>query len=109
VSIEPGTREETSVQLRCSVTDTGIGIPPENQSSIFEPFLQGDASSTRKFGGLGIGLSIASRVVQMMGGSIHVESSPGGGSTFSFAITCAIDPAVQIADAENILTSGLIK
>jgi|GEM_PF-2312895 len=105
VSIAPGTREETSVQLRCSVTDTGIGIPPENQSSIFEPFLQGDSSSTRKFGGLGIGLSIASRVVQMMGGSIHVESSPGGGSTFRFAITCAIDPAVQIADAENILTS----
>jgi len=105
VSIAPGTREETSVQLRCSVIDTGIGIPPENQSSIFEPFLQGDSSSTRKFGGLGIGLSIASRVVQMMGGSIHVESSPGGGSTFRFAITCAIDPAVQIADAENIITS----
>jgi signal transduction histidine kinase len=91
VRIEPGARDETSVQLCCSVTDTGIGIAPEKQLSIFEPFVQGDASNSRKFGGLGIGLSIACRLVQMMGGSIKVESSPGGGSKFSFVVGCGIE------------------
>lgn len=88
--LEPGTWDQTSVQLRCSVSDTGIGIPPEKQASIFKPFVQADSSSTCEFGGLGIGLSIASRLVQMMGGIIHVESSSGGGSTFSFVVTCGI-------------------
>jgi signal transduction histidine kinase len=90
--IEDGPREGASVQLRCSVTDTGIGISLAKQSDIFEPFIQVDTSSTRKIGGLGIGLSIASRLVQMMGGAIMVESTPGGGSTFSFAVNCAVDP-----------------
>ena len=91
VRIEPGAQDETSVQLLCSVTDTGIGIAPETQSSIFEPFTQADASPTRAFEGLGIGLSIAGRIAQMMGGAIKVESVPGVGSTFSFVVTCGID------------------
>jgi len=90
VRIEPGLRDETSVQLRCSVIDTGVGISPEQHSSIFEPFTQADGSNTRAFGGLGIGLSIASRMVQMMGGAIHVESGSSGGSTFRFAVGCGI-------------------
>ncbi len=92
-SIEPGVRDETSVQLHCSVTDTGVGIPPEKLSCIFEPFTQADSSLTRKYDGFGIGLSIASRMVKMMGSAINVESKPGGGSTFSFVISCGIDRA----------------
>ncbi|MEI6206587.1 MAG: ATP-binding protein [Desulfuromonadales bacterium] len=88
--IEPGLLDETQVQLRCSVTDTGVGIPPEKLSRIFEPFTQADSSSTRKFDGLGIGLSIASRIVQMMGGTMNVESASSGGSTFSFTVGCGI-------------------
>jgi len=88
--IEPGEREEQSIQLNFSVTDTGIGVPPEAQSVIFEPFTQADGSSKRAFGGLGIGLAIASRVVQMMGGSILVTDNPGGGSKFSFSVSCGI-------------------
>ena len=88
--IEPGVRDENSIQLNCSVTDTGIGVPPETQSVIFEPFTQADGSSKRAFGGLGIGLSIASRVVQMMGGSILIADNPGGGSRFSFSVSCGI-------------------
>ncbi|MFZ4855224.1 MAG: ATP-binding protein [Desulfuromonadaceae bacterium] len=91
VRIEPGERNETSVQLLCSVTDTGIGITPETHSAIFEPFTRAEASLTRTFGGLGIGLSIAGRIVQLMGGVMRVESIPGVGSTFSFAVTCGID------------------
>jgi len=92
VRVVPGIRDESSVQLCCSVTDTGVGIPPDKLSSVFEPFTQADGSFTRKFGGLGIGLSIASRVVQLLGGSLKVESSPDG-STFSFAVSCGIDEA----------------
>lgn len=101
VSIKPGAQEKASIKLQCSVIDTGIGIPPERLLNIFEPFTQVDGSYSRNFDGLGIGLSIASRMVQMMGGSIHVESSPGGGSKFSFALSCGIDSA----RSQSILTS----
>jgi signal transduction histidine kinase len=89
VHIEAGERDETNVQLCCSVADTGIGVPAEMQTLIFEPFTQGDGSSIRKFGGLGIGLSIASRIAQLMGSPLRIESSPGG-SRFSFAVNCKI-------------------
>ena len=89
--IDPGSRDEKSIQLHCTVSDTGVGIPEEKRSSIFEPFTQVDESRSRTFGGLGIGLSIASRIMQMMGGAIHVESGgPGGGSKFSFYLQCGI-------------------
>jgi len=89
--IDPGTREEKSVQLHCTVSDNGVGIPEEKLSSIFDPFTQVDGSVSRDFGGLGIGLSIASRIMQMMGGAIHVESGgPDGGSKFSFSVLCGI-------------------
>ena len=90
VSIEAGQMDDNTIQLLCSVTDTGIGIPKEKQSLIFEPFTQADGSSKRKFGGLGIGLSIASRILQMMGSTLTVESSPSNGSRFNFAVTCGI-------------------
>src|SRR5262249_157374 len=70
------------VSLSCDVCDTGIGIPPERQESIFAPFEQADTSSTRGHCGVGLGLSIATRLVGLMGGQISVDSTPGQGSTF---------------------------
>ena len=75
--------------LHFSVRDTGVGVPLDKQQSIFEAFSQVDGSTTRKYGGTGLGLTICSRLVEMMGGRIWVESELGEGSTFHFTALLA--------------------
>jgi two-component system sensor histidine kinase/response regulator len=75
-----------AVQLHIRVSDTGIGIPPEKQQLIFESFAQADGSTTRRFGGTGLGLTISRRIVELMGGRMWVESEVGKGSAFHFTV-----------------------
>jgi two-component system, sensor histidine kinase and response regulator len=102
IAIEPSPGSEDTWHF--SVRDTGIGIPAEKQAMIFDAFTQVDGSFTRRFGGTGLGLTIASRLVQMMGGRIWVESHEGQGSTFHFtarlAPVAAADPLPVIGPAE---------
>jgi signal transduction histidine kinase/CheY-like chemotaxis protein len=85
VRVVEKTADET-LTLGFEVRDTGIGIPPEKLERLFKAFSQVDSSTTRKYGGTGLGLAISEQLVRLMGGSIHVESAPGKGSTFFFKI-----------------------
>ena len=91
IHVEPN--EANPAVLQCTVSDTGIGIPSDKIDSIFESFTQVDSSTTRKYGGTGLGLSICKRLVELMGGTISVNSMPGLGSTFSFSAHLPISPA----------------
>lgn len=86
VEVRPQSREDQKFELQFAVRDTGIGIVREKQKLIFEPFAQADGSATRTYGGSGLGLSICSRLLQLMNGSIWLESSEGNGSTFYFSV-----------------------
>jgi signal transduction histidine kinase/CheY-like chemotaxis protein len=81
--------------IRIAVTDTGIGITPEQQSRLFRSFEQAESSTARKFGGTGLGLAISKSIVEMMGGKIWVESEPGKGSTFAFFVELERAPEME--------------
>jgi len=94
LSLRAAADDGGDIRLDFTVWDTGIGIPPDRLAALFQPFVQVDNSTTRKFGGSGLGLSIAKQLTEAMGGKISVASTPGVGSTFSFFIKL---PATQAA------------
>ncbi|HEY7212578.1 MAG TPA: response regulator [Bryobacteraceae bacterium] len=106
LEVNAESRSGSDVLLHFSVRDTGIGISEEKQAHIFEAFTQADGSITRRFGGTGLGLTISSRLVQLMGGRLSVASAPGRGSVFSFSILCPVveqERETSIAPGRDLL------
>ena len=104
IAIEIAERGSSTIDLRFEVRDTGIGMTPGERQRLFQPFTQGDSSTSRRYGGTGLGLSICRRLVQLMGGEIAVDSEPGRGSSFHFTLRLGLqgDPsdATLTQDAE---------
>ena len=94
ISLESRLQGASKVLVRIIVTDSGIGMDEATRARLFEPFMQADSSTTRRFGGTGLGLSIVRRLAQLMGGDIEVESTPGEGSRF--AVTLQLAKVVRV-------------
>ena len=92
--------------VRIAVQDTGLGIAPDQQDRLFERFQQGDASTTRRFGGTGLGLAIVKDLVELMGGTVSVTSTPNEGSCFCVEIPLPLDPAAAQVDLPPALRLG---
>jgi PAS domain S-box-containing protein len=106
VVAEPGIRPD---EITFAIRDTGVGIAPDAQARIFEEFEQADGGTTRRHGGTGLGLAISQRIVERMGGRTAVESAPGSGSTFTFAITLpAADTGATPAPAKPRLDEAVL-
>jgi len=101
VAVRTESRTAGRVKLRFSVADTGIGISPEKHEAIFEAFRQADGSTTRRFGGTGLGLTISASLVRLMGGRLWVESAPDAGSTFHFTVTLDVTAVPDAPPVES--------
>ncbi len=105
VEVTETSRSNRHIVLHFSVRDTGIGIPPDKQSAVFEAFTQADASTTRRFGGTGLGLAISSQLVRMMNGEIWLDSAVGSGTTFHFTAEFEIasdQPAANSSERSSL-------
>jgi CheY-like chemotaxis protein len=107
LQVETVERSEETIRLRFVLTDTGIGIPADKQARIFQPFTQADGSSTRLYGGTGLGLTICSQLVARMGGEITVESEVGRGSIFRFTADFGIAEVTTIVPVRLPSLGGL--
>ena len=90
VGVDVAERTPTHATLHVTVTDTGVGIPADRQAAVFEAFTQADGSTTRRYGGTGLGLTISSSLVELMGGRIWLESEPGRGTRFHFTVKVGV-------------------
>ena len=111
VRLEKSLKKAGEIILSFTVSDTGIGIPAEKQDKVFELFSQVDASTTRRFGGTGLGAAIAKRLVELMGGEIHFTSEVGVGTNFSFSLPFVVDeslPANSGNEAVPVIHTPLV-
>ncbi len=102
-------RAGTEIQLRIEVRDTGVGIDDETQRRLFQKFIQGDASTTRRYGGTGLGLAISRNLVELMNGKLDVRSAPGSGSVFFFELRLPVasdEAAAALAPKPDVPADG---
>ncbi len=104
VSVDAQEKSKDRAILQFAIEDTGIGIEADQLEKIFEAFQQADMTTTREFGGTGLGLTISKQLIELMQGAIHVESLPGHGSKFQFTIECPIDDQAMVSDSKSAPT-----
>lgn len=101
VSVEPVEGSSSRIVLRFLIKDTGVGISAEQKQQLFQPFVQGDAALSRRYGGTGIGLALSRQLIRIMGGEIEVESSLGKGSTFGFTAQFGLESEAKNENEMN--------